>query len=74
MFSGPTRADFYLDDSHVEAGLARKLLPDVPGGFWGGGERSLQCLQLLGLDGGPRAAALPDGALLVRVVAARVFV
>lgn len=64
----------YLDDPHVEAGLLCQLLPDVSRGLRGGGERRFQRLQLFGLDGGPRAPSLPDGALLVRIVAARVFV
>ena len=38
-----------LYDAHVEPRLLRQLLSDVPGGFGGGCERSLQRLQLLGL-------------------------
>lgn len=64
----------YLDDPHVEAGLLRQLLPDVSGGFRGGGERRLQRLQLLGLDGGPRAAPLPPEVLVVVLVVDRLFV
>lgn len=58
----------YLDDSHVETGLLGQLLPDVSGGFGGGSERRLQRLQLLGLDGGPRAAPLPSEVLVIVLV------
>lgn len=58
----------YLDDPHVEAGLLGQLLPDVPGGFGGGSEGRLERLQLLGLDGGPRAAPLPSEVLVVVLV------
>lgn len=67
----------HLDDSHVEAGLARQLLADVSRGLRRGRERRLQRLELLGFDGGARPAALPHRALLVVVrllVAARVLV
>lgn len=64
----------YLDDPHVEAGLLRQLLPDVSGGFGGGRERRLQRLQLLGLDGGPRAAPLPSEVLVVVLVINRLLV
>ncbi len=64
----------YLDDPHVEAGLLGQLLPDVSGGFRGGSERRLQRLQLLGLDGGPRAAPLSSEVLVVVLVIYRFFV
>lgn len=64
----------YLDDPHVEAGLLGQLLPDVSGGFGGGSERRLQRLQLLGLDGGPRAAPLPSEVLVVVLVIHRLLV
>ena len=64
----------YLDDPHVEAGLLGQLLPDVPGGFGGGRERRLQRLQLLGLDGGPRAAPLAAEVLVVVLVVHRLLV
>ena len=37
----------------------------MSGGFRRGRESRFQGLQLFGFDGGPRPAALPDGALLV---------
>lgn len=58
----------YLDDPHVEARLLGQLLPDVPGGFWSGGKRCFQCLQLFGLDGGPWATPLPSQVLVVVLV------
>lgn len=64
----------YLDDPHVEAGLLGQLLPDVSGGFGGGSERRLQRLQLLGLDGGPRAAPLASEVLVVILVINRLLV
>lgn len=64
----------YLDDPHVEAGLLGQLLPDVSCGFGGRSERRLQRLQLLGLDGGPRAAPLPPEVLVVVLVVNRLFV
>lgn len=64
----------YLDDSHVEAGLLGQLLPDVSGGFWGGSERRLQRLELLGLYGGPGSAPLPSEVLVVVLVINRFFV
>lgn len=67
-------SSIYLDHSHVQAGFLRQLFSDVPCGFRGGRERRFQCFQLLGLDGRPGPASLPDGALLVVFVAARVFV
>lgn len=59
---------FYLDDSHGEVGLVGQLLPDVSGGFRRGRESRFQDLQLLGFNGGPRPAPLPDGARFVIVV------
>lgn len=64
----------YLDDPHVEAGLLGQLLPDVSGGFGGGSERRFERLQLLGLDGGPRAAPLPSEVLVVVLVINRLLV
>ncbi len=64
----------YLDDSHVEAGLLSQLLPDVSRGFGGGSERRFQRLQLLGLDGGARAAPLPSEVLVIVLVINRFFV
>lgn len=64
----------YLDDPHVEAGLLGQLLPDVSGGLRCGRERRLQRLQLLGLDGGPRAPPLPTEVLVVVLVVRRFFV
>lgn len=67
-------APAHLDDPHVEAGLLSQLLPDVSGGFGGGSERRLQRLQLLSLDGGPRAAPLPSKVLVVILVVNRFLV
>lgn len=64
----------YLDDPHVEAGLLGQLLPDVSGGFGSRSERRFQCFQLLGLDGGSRAAPLPSEVLVVVLVINRFFV
>lgn len=55
----------YLDDAHVEAGLLRQLLPDVTRGLGRGHESGLEGLQLLGLDGGARAAPLGARVLLL---------
>lgn len=65
---------FYLDDSHVETRLPWQLLSDVPGGLRCGRESRFQGLQLLGFYSGPRPASFSDGALLVVLVAARVFI
>lgn len=65
---------FYLDDPHVEAGLLGQLLPYVSGGFGGGSERRLQRFQLLGLDGGSRAAPLPSEVLVVVLVINSFFI
>lgn len=46
----------------------------MSGGLRRGRERRLQGLQLLGFNGGPRPASLPDGALLVVLVAAHVLI
>lgn len=65
---------FYLDDSHVETRLPWQLLSDVPGGLRCGRKSRFQGLQLLGFYSGPRPASFSDGALLVVLVAARVFI
>ena len=52
----------YLNDSHVESGLLRELLSDVPRGLGRGRERRLEHLELLGLDGGARASLLAGAA------------
>lgn len=65
---------FYLDDSHVEAGLPGQLFPDVSRWLRCGRESRFQGLQLFGFDGGPRPASLTDGALLVVLVVARVLI
>ena len=64
----------YLDHPHVEAGLLGQLLPDVSGGFGGRSKCCFQCLQLLGLDGGPRAAPLPSEVLVIVLVVNRLFI
>lgn len=65
---------FYLDDSHVKTRLPWQLLSDVPGGLRCGRKSRFQGLQLLGFYSGPRPASFSDGALLVVLVAARVFI
>lgn len=64
----------YLNDSHVEAGLLRELLADVTCWFRRGHERRFERLQLFGLDGGARAAALLARALLLALVGVRVLI
>ena len=59
-----------LDDTHVEAGLLSQLLADVARGLGCGGEGGLQCLQLLGLDGGARPSPLGPQVLVVVLIAA----
>jgi len=58
----------YLYDPHVEPRLLGQLLPDVARWLRRRRERRLQRLQLLGLDGGARAAPLPRHALLLVLV------
>lgn len=64
----------YLDDSHVEAGLPRQLLPDVSRRFRCSRKSRFQGLQLFGFYGGARPASFPDGALLVVLVATNVLI
>lgn len=63
-----TRARPHLDDAHVEAGLLRQLFADVARGLGCGGKGGLERLQLLGFDGGARAAPLRAGVLLLVLV------
>lgn len=64
----------HLYDPHVEAGLLRQLLPDVPSGFGGGREGRLEGLQLLGLDGGAGPPPLGPQVLVVVLVASGLLV
>lgn len=64
----------HLDDAHVEAGLLRQLLADVARGLGRGGEGGLERLQLLGFDGGARAAPLGARVLLLVLVVGRFLV
>ena len=73
-WGGVARLGPHLDDAHVEAGLLRQLLADVARGLGRGGEGGLERLQLLGFDGGARAAPLGARVLLLVLVVGRLLV